>query len=112
MCFRCIPERKALWGPCIDYCACAVIVCIRNEGVRWSGTWATVERQVVGATFLQISGGGLCSTGCEGLKTMTSGFGGKNLRTSRANFEGLRAISECGTGFYRACGLKNGHFRF
>ena len=37
---------------------------------------------------------------------MTSGFGGKNLRTSRANFEGLRAISECGTVFYRACGTK------
>ena len=47
---------------------------------------------------VKISGGGL--------KTMTSGFGGKNLRTSRANFEGLRAISECGTVFYRACGTK------
>ena len=46
VCFRCIPERNALWGPCIDYCACAVIVCIRNEGARNSGTWATVGRQV------------------------------------------------------------------
>ena len=37
--FPLISRKNALWAHCVDYCACVVFVCIRNEG-------ATVERQV------------------------------------------------------------------
>ena len=37
--FPLISRKNALWAHCVDYCACVVFVCIRNEGV-------TVERQV------------------------------------------------------------------
>ena len=103
-------------------------VFFRSQGAYWGyfrfgGTFWCLSARGVSPTerskwFL------LVSEGCKGFwgiprvswvllgkrssKTVTSGFG----RTSRANFEGLRTISEWGLGSTGCEGLKNGHFRF